>query len=82
MIHCHTCIDGQREIVALEAKVKELEQQLTDGGKLVYAEYKRQQETIEYLKGKLKDYEREKKSKATSKAVARRAGRYFHPGFA
>jgi DNA-directed RNA polymerase subunit RPC12/RpoP len=30
-------------------KIAELEQQLTDGGKLVYSEYKSQKETIEYL---------------------------------
>jgi ABC-type Fe3+-hydroxamate transport system substrate-binding protein len=48
-------------------EISKLRQQLTDGGKLVYAEYKSQQETIAFLKKrleeaekKLADYEREK----------------------
>lgn len=39
----------------LKREVESLTQQLTDGGKLVYAEYKRQQDEIEHLKKRLDD---------------------------
>jgi DNA repair exonuclease SbcCD ATPase subunit len=40
-------------------KIAELEQQLTDGGKLVYSEYKSQKETIAFLKKRLEEAEKE-----------------------